>query len=222
MDDFTQLIILELPNQRVGGNLKRPKMKVAVLLFDDFETLDVFGPVEILGRLRDYYQISFYSLLGGPIKNSHGVSIITENFEDIKNGVDIFLIPGGFGTRKEVDNILLIDKIREISQLSKFVLTVCTGSALLSKTGLLDGKKATSNKRAFDWVITQGKNVNWIKRARWTIDDKYYTSSGVSAGMDMTIGFLNDIHGIEFARKVAFDIEYNWKENKDDDNFSGQ
>lgn len=197
-------------------------MKVAILLFNDFETLDVFGPVEILGRLKDYYEISFYSLSGVIIKNSHGVSIITENINDIKSGVDIFLIPGGFGTRKEVDNILLIDKIREISQSSKFVLTVCTGSALLAKTGLLDNKKATSNKKAFNWVTTQGKNVQWIKKARWTIDDKYYTSSGVSAGMDMILGFLNDRHGIEFARKVAFEIEYNWQENKDYDNFHDQ
>jgi putative intracellular protease/amidase len=194
-------------------------MNVAVLLFEDFETLDVFGPVEILGRLKNNYQISFYSILGGLIKNSHGVSILTDNIEDIKDGVDIFLIPGGHGTRKEVDNILLIDKIRGISLLSKFVLTVCTGSALLSKTGLLNGKKATSNKRAFDWVITQGENVNWIRKARWTKDEKFYTSAGVSAGMDMTLGFLSDIHGIEFARKVAFEIEYNWVDNMDDDNF---
>jgi len=194
-------------------------MKVAVLLFEDFETLDVFGPVEILGRLKDYYQISFYSHLGGIVKNSHGVSINTEKLNEIKNGVDIFLIPGGFGTRKEVDNILLIDKIRGISQSSKFVFTVCTGSSLLARTGLLDGKNATSNKNAFNWVITQGKNVKWIKKARWTVDDKYYTSSGVSAGMDMTLGFLSKLHGIEFARKAAFDIEYNWQENKDDDNF---
>ena len=194
-------------------------MNVAVLLFEDFETLDVFGPVEILGRLKNNYQISFYSILGGLIKNSHGVSILTDNIEDIKDGVDIFLIPGGHGTRKEVDNILLIDKIRGISLLSKFVLTVCTGSALLSKTGLLNGKKATSNKRAFDWVITQGENVNWIRKARWTKDEKFYTSAGVSAGMDMTLGFLSDIHGIEFVRKVTFEIEYNWVENMDDDNF---
>lgn len=194
-------------------------MNVAVLLFEDFETLDVFGPVEILGRLKNNYQISFYSILGGLIKNSHGVSILTDNIEDIKDGVDIFLIPGGHGTRKEVDNILLVDKIREISLLSKFVLTVCTGSALLSKTGLLNGKKATSNKRAFDWVITQGENVNWIRKARWTKDEKFYTSACVSAGMDMTLGFLSDIHGIEFARKVAFEIEYNCVENMDDDNF---
>ncbi|MEX8548742.1 MAG: DJ-1/PfpI family protein [Mucilaginibacter sp.] len=197
-------------------------MKVAILLFDDFETLDVFGPVEILGRLKDYYQISFYSLLGGLINNSHGVSILTKNLDGLKNGGDVFLIPGGTGTRKEVNNGLFIDKIRQISQLSKFVLTVCTGSALLAKTGLLDGKNATSNKRAFNWVMTQGQNVNWIKKARWTIDGKYYTSSGVSAGMDMTLGFLKDVHGIEFAKKAAFDIEYCWNENKDVDGFYEQ
>ena len=194
-------------------------MTVAVLLFEDFETLDVFGPVEILGRLKDKFQISFYSISGGLIKNSHGVSILTENMEEIRDGVDIFLIPGGHGTRKEVDNILLIDKIRGISLASKFVFTVCTGSALLAKTGLLNARNATSNKRAFDWVTTQGENVNWIRKARWTKDEKYYTSAGVSAGMDMTLGFLSDIHGIEFARKVAFEIEYNWVEDMNDDNF---
>ena len=197
-------------------------MNLTVLLFEDFETLDVFGPVEILGRLKDNYQVSFYSISGGLIKNSHGISILTNKIEEINDGVDIFLIPGGHGTRKEVDNILLIDKIRRISQLSKFVLTVCTGTALLSKTGLLDGRKATTNKRAFDWVITQGENVNWIRKARWTKDEKFYTSAGVSAGIDMTLGFLSDIHGIEFARKTAFAIEYNWEENMDNDNFYPQ
>ena len=197
-------------------------MNVGVLLFEDFETLDVFGPVEILGILKEFYVVNFYSLLGGQIKNGHGVSISTKTLAEINNGVDIFLIPGGYGTRKEIDNVLLIDKIREISKLSDFVLTVCTGSALLAKTGLLDGRKATSNKRAFDWVMTNGKNVNWLKKSRWTVDDKYYTSSGVSAGMDMTLGFLSDLHGIEFARQVAFQIEYNWVEDKDNDNFFSQ
>jgi putative intracellular protease/amidase len=191
-------------------------MNVTVLLFDDFETLDVFGPVEIFGRLKDKYQISFCSLTGGLIKNSHGISIETENMEDVKNRVDIFLIPGGHGTRTEVSNMLLIEKIKEVCGLSKFVLTVCTGSALLSKTGLLDGRKATSNKRAFDWVTQQRENVNWIRKARWTKDDKFYTSAGVSAGMDMSLGFLSDMHRIEFARKVAIDIEYNWTESMND------
>lgn len=197
-------------------------MNVAVLLFEDFETLDVFGPVELFGRLKDKYQVSFYSLAGGLVKNSHGVSILTRNMEEIENGVDIFLIPGGYGTRIAVNNSELMDKVSTICQFSKFVLTVCTGSALLAKTGLLDGKKATSNKKAFDWVITQGENVNWIRKARWTKDEKFYTSAGVSAGMDMTLGFLSDIHGLEFARKTAFEIEYDWIENMEEDNFYQQ
>ena len=188
-------------------------MKVAVLLFEDFETLDVFGPVEILGRLKEHYQVSFYSLGGGVIKNSHGISIITDRLNDLLAGTDIFLIPGGYGTRIEVDNQPLIEMIRQISNVSHFVFTVCTGSALLARTGLLDGRRATTNKKAFDWVVTQGQQVRWNRNARWCVDGNYYTSAGVSAGMDMTLGFLKDIHGIEFARKTARDIEYEWKEN---------
>lgn len=197
-------------------------MKVAVLLFDNFETLDVFGPVEIFGRLTEEYQVSFYSLSGGLIENAHGVSILTKHLAEIENGVDIFLIPGGYGTRVEVNSGSLIDKIKTISELSKYVLTVCTGTALLAKTGLLNGRKATSNKRAFDWVTTQGLDVNWVRRARWVVDDKYYTSSGVSAGMDMTLGFLRDMHGIEFARDVSHTIEYTWQEDKEEDDFCDQ
>ncbi len=208
--------------QTENAPLDKQIMNIGVLLFDDFETLDVFGPVEIFGRLKNLYSVSFYSLTGGQIKNSHGVSIWTEKLENINNGSDIFLIPGGFGTRKEIKNTLLINAIRQISIASKYVLTVCTGSALLAETGLLDNKKATSNKRAFDWVISNRKNVNWIKKARWTVDGKYYTSSGVSAGMDMTFGFLSDLYGKEFARKNAYEIEFNWTEDKNNDNFSEQ
>lgn len=197
-------------------------MRVGILLFEDFETLDVFGPVEIFGRLKEHYHINFYSELGKTVTNSHGVSINTKKLEHISDGVDIFLIPGGLGTRKEVNNKYLIGIIKQIAGLSKYVLTVCTGSALLAKTGLLDNRAATSNKRAFDWVITNGEKVKWIRKARWTIDDKFYTSSGVSAGMDMTLGFLADIHGLEFARQVAFQIEYNWQEDKSEDKFSEQ
>jgi putative intracellular protease/amidase len=197
-------------------------MNIAILLFEDFETLDVFGPVEIFGRIKDHYLINFYSESGGLVNNNHGVAIQTEKLENIKNGVGIFLIPGGYGTRREVNNRQLIDKIKEISRVSNFVLTVCTGTSLLAKTGLLDGKRATSNKRAFDWVITQGEKVNWIKKARWTKDEKFYTSAGVSAGMDMSLGFLSDIHGVEFARKIAFEIEYNWIEDMEEDLFHEQ
>lgn len=193
--------------------------KVAVLLFENFETLDVFGPVEIFGILKDDYEVSFYSLGGGVVKNGHGVSVLAENLDTIKNGADIFLIPGGWGTRPEVNNIALIQRIKEIALASNYVLTVCTGTALLARTGLLDGRNATSNKRAFDWVMTQGPSVNWVRKARWVVDGDYYTSSGVSAGMDMVLGFLEDVQGLDLALDVANKIEYNWNRNREEDNF---
>lgn len=196
-------------------------MNVGAFLFDDFETLDIFGPVEILGRLLEHYRVTFYSLNGELVKNLHGISIRTEALPPpASSPVDVWLIPGGPGTRKEVHNASLIEGIRQASEASKYVLTICTGSALLASTGLLDGRRATSNKRAFNWVMTTGDKVQWIRRARWVVDGKYYTASGVSAGMDMTLGFLSDLHGVEFARKVAHDIEYLWQENKEEDDFA--
>ena len=64
--------------------------------------------------------------------------------------------------------------------------------------------------------------MHWIKKARWVVDGKYYTSSGVSAGIDMAFGFLKDMYGLDFAKNVAFQIEYSWQEDKDFDNFSEQ
>ena len=194
-------------------------MEIAVLLFDDYETLDVFGPVEIFGRLADIYTLKFYSLEGGLVKNGHGVSVVTEKLATSVIDPHVFLIPGGWGTRVEIDNKLLIEQIKAISLTSEYVLTVCTGSALLAKTGLLDGKTATSNKRAYAWVTSISEDVLWDPKARWTIAGKYYTSSGVSAGMDMALGFLSDRHGLAFARKVAAEIEYNWIEDMRNDSF---
>ena len=193
---------------------------LGILLFEDFETLDVFGPVEIFGRLQDLFTIEFYSQKGGLIGNNHGVKIQTIPFVELNNSPDILLIPGGYGTRKEVDNTYLIDWIRRHSEKSEFVLTVCTGSALLAKSGLLDGKIATSNKRAFDWVSTNGEKVNWKRRSRWTVDGKYYTSAGVSAGMDMSLGFLHDVYGYELAKQLAIEIEYHWSGDLNEDPFA--
>lgn len=193
---------------------------VAVLLFDGFETLDVFGPVEILGRLTDHYRVSFYSEKGDTIRNEHGLSVLSRPLREIAGGTDVFLIPGGPGVRREVDNKLLTDRIRTIADGSGYVLTVCTGSSLLAQTGLLNGRKATSNKRVFNWATSFGDDVNWQREARWVVDGKYYTSSGVSAGMDMTLGFIRDRHGEEFARTVARHMEYEWNEDSAVDHFS--
>ncbi len=211
-----------IAQQENQNTSKENTMEIGFIMFNNYETLDVFGPAEIFGRLVDLYTLKFYSLEGGVITNLHGVSIVTEKIETASDSPRIILVPGGLGTRKEIKNTLLLEKIKELALASDYVLSVCTGSALLAKSGLLDGREATSNKRAFSWVSSQSANVQWDKTARWKIDGKYYTSSGVSAGMDMALGFLSDRHGIEFARKVAKEIEYNWIEDKDNDNFIAQ
>jgi len=93
---------------------------------------------------------------------------------------------------------------------------------MLAKAGLLDGRKATSNKRSFDWVRASSNDVDWIKEARWVVDGKFYTSSGVSAGMDMALGFVSDIYGKETAERIAFSIEYNWQQDRTKDDFCNQ
>ncbi|MEN6462992.1 MAG: DJ-1/PfpI family protein [Syntrophomonas sp.] len=193
-------------------------MNVSVILFDNFETLDVFGPVEVLGKLENYFTIEFYSEKGGLIRSSQNVRVETLPLSDIKEA-GVLMIPGGMGTRSEVHNKELIEYLKELSINAQYVLTVCTGSALLARTGLLKNLRATSNKIAFDWVVEQDREVHWIKSARWVNEDKYYTSSGVSAGIDMALGFVSDVIGTGAAEKIARGIEYMWNDDKDNDPF---
>ena len=195
-------------------------MSINIILFPDFETLDVFGPVEVFGKVENY-TIQYYSQQGGIITNKDGLRVETQKIDNIKIN-DVLFIPGGLGTRKEVENTSLIGQIKQLAEKSRYVLTVCTGSALLARTGLLDGKKATSNKRAFDWVKSNSDKVDWIQQARWIVDGKYYTSSGVSAGIDMALGFISDLQGKDIAEAIAFRIEYNWQSNKEHDDFGKQ
>jgi transcriptional regulator GlxA family with amidase domain len=88
------------------------------------------------------------------------------------------------------------------------VCSVCTGSGILAKAGLLDGLKATSNKRAFGWARSQGPNVAWIREARWVDEGHRATSSGVTAGMDMALALIERLLGKETADAVADGTEY--------------
>jgi putative intracellular protease/amidase len=195
-------------------------MKINCVLFNDFTALDAFGPAEVFGCLEKIYQVEYFSLSGGKIKSSRtNIEVTTKPLALIQEH-DILLIPGGFGTRTEVDNRALINTIRDLAEKARYVLTVCTGSALLAKTGLITQKKATSNKLSFDWVREQDTDVEWIRNARWVVDGKFYSSSGVSAGIDMALGFICDAHGIETAKAVAKGMEYLWNADKDNDPFS--
>ena len=190
-----------------------------VVLFDGFETLDAFGPVEIVGKMTQVYRLEYYSLRGGIVTGSQQTRVETLPFSAM-NREGVLLIPGGMGTRTLIGDDEFIRELTTVAINASFVLTVCTGSALLAKTGLLDGKFATSNKMAFEWVQSVNPDVNWVKQARWVSDGKIYTSSGVSAGMDMTLGFISDIYGQNIAEKIAEGIEYLWNSDKNLDPFS--
>lgn len=193
-------------------------MDINILLFNNFETLDAFGPAEILGKI-DGFKLDYYSLHGGEVKSSQNISVVTKKISDAKkNGV--LVVPGGMGTRTLVNDLDFINTLREALEEAKYCLSICTGSALLAKTGILDGKRATSNKIAYDWAKSNSLEVEWIRKARWVVDGKFYTSSGVSAGMDMTLGFISDLFSEDFARDVARRIEYIWNSDKDVDPFA--
>ena len=127
--------------------------------------------------------------------------------------IDLLLIPGGIGTRALVENKGFLDLLQTVAQDTSFVACICTGSALLAKTGLLDGHRATSNKIAFDWVRQQAPEVYWIRKARWVEDGRFWTSSGISAGIDMTLGLIGHLYGRETSLDVARRAEYFWNED---------
>ena len=193
-------------------------MNIDVLLFRDFETLDAFGPVEVFGGVPEF-SVRCVSTDGGMVVSAQGVRVWTEALEEGPEA-EVLLVPGGMGTRRLVGDAAYLAGLKAAALRSAYVLTVCTGSALLAATGLLDGLRATSNKRAFDWAVSVNPRVRWVSRARWVVDGKYYTSSGVSAGMDMALGFLEDRLGRDRAEEAARRIEYVRNADRDEDPFA--
>jgi putative intracellular protease/amidase len=193
---------------------------VGVLLFEAFELLDVFGPLEMFSMLPDDFAIRLISQQAPVVAaNGRPRSVVDDHFADDRH-YDILMVPGGMGTRREVDNTALLHWLAAAAERAEIVASVCTGSALLAKAGLLDGRKATTNKNAFDWVVSQGPNVQWQRRARWVEDGKFITSSGVSAGTDMALALIARLCGFERAREVAGWAEYVWNEDSADDPFA--
>jgi transcriptional regulator GlxA family with amidase domain len=192
---------------------------INVILFDNFTLLDALGPVEVFRCLENFFKINFYSKNGGKIRTNPELGIETKSYKEIID-YDVLLIPGGFGTRNLVDDFDFIKDLKELANKSDIVLTVCTGSALLAKTGLLSKHNATTNKMAFEWVAEQDSSINWMRKARWVVDGKFYTSSGITAGIDMALGFVSDTISENAAMQVSKVLEYIWNKNRDEDLFA--
>jgi len=203
--------------------------RVAVVLFDGFTVLDVYGPVQAFGASRvkrpdgtfhRFFEIFTIADAPGPVTSGEGPATHADYAFADAPAYDIVLVPGGFGTRKAVNDDGFLKRLRAASERASVTTTVCTGSALLARTGVMDGRPATSNKISWDWVVQQGPRVLWKRKARWVDDGTLVTSSGVSAGIDMTLALVSRLRGRDVAVSAARNMEYVWRQDPDDDPFA--
>jgi transcriptional regulator GlxA family with amidase domain len=197
---------------------KKIPLIVGILIFDDVEILDVAGPFEVFAvtRLNDEQQLQQSS----PFK----VYLISEtNKQIIAIGglrftpdvtinncpeLDLLIIPGGWGTRKESKNKILVKWIGNQFTKDRLIASVCTGSSLLGKAGLLDGRNATTHWLAFDFLQESAPKARILKNVRFTLTEPIFTSAGISAGIDLALRIVSHFFGIEVGQATARQMEY--------------
>ncbi len=206
-----------------------PPLDIGVVLYDGAEPLDVFGPLEMWlnagpGLIRVHLiadsarpvaltTVTYPSEIAPKVEARYGY--------DDAPPLDVLLVPGGIGTLREVDNQQLLDFIAERAAEVRLMTSVCTGSAILAKAGVLDGLPATGNKAFFSYIAGFGPKTEWIKEARWVDAGHVMTSSGVSAGIDMSLAVVARFFGEDAARSLAQATEYEWNEDAGRDPFVG-
>ncbi|KAF7162610.1 hypothetical protein CNMCM5623_007835 [Aspergillus felis] len=167
-------------------------------LYPGFEVLDVFGPLEALNtfsrpEFRSQYanfSLSVLSTSLDPVSampaNRFNQSVVpTHTFADAPR-LDVLLVPGGLGSDKQEKTQPVVDFIREQYPNLQYLITVCTGADLAARAGVLDGKRATTNKAAWKEITQKptSSKTYWVANARWVVDGNIWTTSGVSAGID--------------------------------------
>jgi transcriptional regulator GlxA family with amidase domain len=156
----------------------------------------------------------------GPVASAQGPRAVADFALDDCPRLDVIVVPGGPGTRRESNNPVVLEWLAKRSSEADALCSVCTGAALLARAGLLDGRRATSNKWSFGWVVEQGPRVQWVRKARWVEDDRLFTSSGVSAGIDMTLAVIAKVTTVETAERLAVRMEYDWHRDASWDPFA--
>lgn len=185
-------------------------MKFGIVIFPEVEELDFVGPWEMLAlwsRLAegpDTCLVIAQSL--GPVLCAKGLSVNPHVSFETCPPLDYLLVPGGQGTRTQVNNSVLLSFLSRQARGCKAVLSVCTGSFLLHAAGLLSGKRATTHWASLDRLRALG-DVDVMER-RFVQDGKVWTSAGVSAGTDLMLAFIASEAGEQAAGKVQFRSEY--------------
>lgn len=183
----------------------KQKYKVTILAYPGMTMLDAIGPNDILGN-SEFMNLTWASTERGPISNDMK-SLVLANltyFQDIKS-TDVLLIPGGVGDHYVMQRTDVLDWIAQINQQSILTTSVCTGALILAKAGILQNIKACSHWACLDELKTLGAKP---KRKRFVQDGKFISSSGVSAGIDMSLYLLKTLVSKEHARDIRFAIEY--------------
>ena len=181
-----------------------------LLIFDDAEELDFVGPWEVFtvaAKLRGGDRVVTIAERPGPVRCNNGMRVLPDHTFDDAPPLDVILVPGGQGTRREVDNPVLIEWLRRVGRTCAWVTSVCTGALLLHEAGFARGKRVTTHWSYIETLRARGE-VTVLESTRYVRDGNLVTSAGVSAGIDMALWLVGQLHGEEFGRSVQRYIEY--------------
>jgi len=193
---------------------------VGILIFDDVEVLDFCGPFEVFSVARPPGEHSDDARLFHVITIAEEDMIITcrggllvKPHYTIDNhpSLDILLVPGGQGTRRERHNARLLDWIMQQDRHTHLTTSVCTGAFLLAERGLLDQHRATTHWNSIEWMRGTYPAIEMVADVRVVDEGHIITSAGISAGIDMSLHVVSRLHGIEAAKWTARRMEYDWK-----------
>jgi transcriptional regulator GlxA family with amidase domain len=196
------------------SNMQR---NLGILIFNEVEVLDFCGPFEVFsvtGRKQDPTPFKVYTIAEseGPVLARNGLSVNPAYTIHNCPTPDILVVPGGYGTRREMHNTTLINWIREVFPRTELTLSVCTGALLLAKAGLLDGLKATTHHNAMDELRGVIQPTTEIQPDKRFVDNgKIVLSGGISAGIDAALYVVARLLGNDEARATAEHMEYDLK-----------
>lgn len=180
------------------------------LIFDDVEELDFIGPWEIIKIWSEHFggpeQVFSVSQNGGLIKCSRGLRVHADDDFAHCPPLNYLLVPGGVGRKREVNNPDLIEFIRTQAANAQYILSVCTGSFLLQKAGLLVDHKATTYWSALE-ELQQFDELKVVQE-RYVQDGKIWTAGGISSGIDLALALIAHVAGEEIAGKIQMYAEY--------------
>ncbi len=186
--------------------------KIAFVLFPGAEELDFVGPWEVFTMLSQLEPGScecyIVSERGGEVKCAKGMRVLSDYRYANAPKPDVFIIPGGFATREEKDNPATIEWVQAAARDAEVSASVCTGSYILQRAGLLTGKKATTHWFAMQEFISLGDDFEAVTETRWVDEGNVITSAGVSAGIDMSLHLVGRLWSPEVARRVQLAMEY--------------